>query len=114
MRAPSPEILYGAPAVSDARLSPDGRSLAYLAPLDGVPNLWISALDGSSARAVTAESRPLTAPTWTKDGAALLFLCDGGGDELHHLWRVDLATGALTDLTPYDGVQAQLVGLSSS
>ena len=39
MSLPSPEVLYGAPAVADVRLSPDGYSLAYLAPVDGVPNL---------------------------------------------------------------------------
>jgi dipeptidyl aminopeptidase/acylaminoacyl peptidase len=111
---PSAELLSGAPEVAEVRISPDGTQLAYLAPLDGVPNVWLSAADGSSARPLTHEARALSGLHWTADGSGLLVLRDGGGDELHHLWSLDTSTGELRDLTPHDGVQAQLVGLSSS
>src|SRR5262245_27195774 len=35
------EILFGNPDITWARLSPDGVHIAYLAPVDGVRNLWV-------------------------------------------------------------------------
>jgi dipeptidyl aminopeptidase/acylaminoacyl peptidase len=110
---PTAAQLFGAPAITAVRPSPDGTRLAFLAPVDGVLNLWLTELDGSGARPLThATDHGWTPPRWTVDGAGLLCLRDGAGDELHHLWHVDVGSGRTTDLTPYDGVQAQLVGLS--
>ena len=39
------QILFGNPDKAMARLSPDGRQLAYLAPLDGVLNVWVGPAD---------------------------------------------------------------------
>jgi len=36
-------------------LSPDGKWIAYLAPVDGVANIWVRPADGGKDRALTAE-----------------------------------------------------------
>ena len=46
---------------------------------------------------------------WAHDGRHLLYLQDTGGDENWRLHDVDLVTMARRDLTPFDGVQTQLI-----
>ena len=46
------KVLFGNPDRANPALSPDGTGLAYLAPLDGVLNVWVGpAEDLSSAKA---------------------------------------------------------------
>ena len=57
-REPAPlisrEVLFGNPDRASARLSPDGASISYLAPVDGVLNIWVGpAEDHGAARPVT-------------------------------------------------------------
>ncbi len=47
------EILFGNPAKESPRISPDGKRLAYLAPVDGVLNVWVGAIGGDRYRPVT-------------------------------------------------------------
>lgn len=35
------EVLFGNPERSMARVSPDGSQVAFLAPVDGVLNVWV-------------------------------------------------------------------------
>src|SRR5436853_735398 len=47
-------LLFADPARSVVRISPDGRRIAFLAPLEGVLNLWVAAIDDvGNARALT-------------------------------------------------------------
>lgn len=97
-----------------ARISPDGRHISYLAPVDGVLNVWVAPADDlSAANAVTNDTgRGIRSYTWPYSGRHLLYVQDKGGDENWRIYRVDLASGETTDLTPFDDVQAQIVGLS--
>ena len=38
------EVLFGNPVRIGPRLSPDGKRLAFLAPKDGVLNVWVGAV----------------------------------------------------------------------
>ena len=49
---------------------------------------------------------------WAHDNRHLIYLQDQGGDEDWHLYSVDLRSGDVTDLTPFDGAQALPVWLS--
>ncbi len=42
--------LFGNPARSSAQLSPDGKRIAYLAPRDGVMNVWVAPRTTSTRR----------------------------------------------------------------
>jgi hypothetical protein len=37
-------VLFGDPDKTNVRISPDGTKLAYLAPVDGVLNIWVKTI----------------------------------------------------------------------
>lgn len=119
-QAPVPLIerakLFGNPTRAQGRISPDGRWLSWLAPRDGVMNLWLApASDPANAKPMTAEKeRPIGQYLWAPDSSALLYVQDKGGDENFLLYRADIATGADTCLTPFENTRVQIVGTSVS
>ncbi|CAN5305955.1 S9 family peptidase [soil metagenome] len=112
------EVLFGNPERAQARLSPDGRRLSFLAPVDGVLNIWVGPLSGeidTDFSPVTADaSRGIRAYFWTEDGAYLVYLQDRDGDENWHLYAVEPAdaSAGVRDLTPFESVQARVIGRS--
>ena len=109
-------VLFGNPERVSPRLSPDGTQLAWIAPSDGVLNVWLAPIssqtgvDWGAARVVTDDAdRGIQQFAWAHDGRHLLYLQDTGGDENWRLHDVDLATMQRRDLTPFDGVQTQLI-----
>ncbi|MEQ1918957.1 MAG: S9 family peptidase, partial [Elusimicrobiota bacterium] len=46
---------------------------------------------------------------WAEDERSILYVQDKDGDENWHLYQTDLESGDTRDLTPYPGVQAQIV-----
>ena len=49
------QVLFGNPDKAMVRLSPDGTMISYLAPVDGVMNVWVGpAEDPASAEPVTS------------------------------------------------------------
>lgn len=102
--------LYGNPERADVQISPDGRHLSWLAPADGVLNVWVAPIDDlSSAQPVTTDTtRGVRAHDWAFTNQHILFPQDVGGDENFHLYSVDLETGEQVDLTPFDDVTAGL------
>ena len=108
------ETFFGNPDKASARLSPDGTKLSYLAPLDGVLNVFVGPIDDpQAARPVTDDKyRGIRIYFWAYDNQHILYLQDQGGDENWHLYSVDLASGETKDLTPIEKVNAQLEGVS--
>ncbi|MBW8807373.1 MAG: S9 family peptidase, partial [Lysobacter sp.] len=107
--------LFGNPDRINAQISPDGRYLGWLAPLDGVMNVWIAPIDQpTKARAVTDDkARGIRQFVWSYRDSTLLYLRDQGGDENFHLYAVDLSRpGPARDLTPYPKTRASLVRLA--
>lgn len=104
------ETLFGNPTQISPRLSPAGTHLAWIAPLDGVLNVWTRPLDGSEARPLTHDTgRGIRAFDWAEDGAHLLYIQDRDGDENWHVYAVRLDTQEVRDLTPGENIQAQIV-----
>jgi dipeptidyl aminopeptidase/acylaminoacyl peptidase len=104
-------VLFGNPEKTSPRISPDGRQLSYLAPVDGVLNVWVAPLeDLTRARAVTKDTkRGIRVHGWAHTNRHVLYAQDEGGDENWHVYRVDLDTDQTLDLTPLAGVQARIV-----
>jgi dipeptidyl aminopeptidase/acylaminoacyl peptidase len=104
-------ILFGNPARTDPKVSPDGSHLSWLAPdKSNTLNVWTSGLDGTNAHCVTNETGdPIEWYTWAADGKHVLYLHDNAGDEIPHLFSADLTNGNVRDLTPFRGVRAQNV-----
>jgi dipeptidyl aminopeptidase/acylaminoacyl peptidase len=109
-------VLFGNPERVAPRISPDGTTLAWIAPHEGVLNVWTAPVgqdgpDWAAARVVTDDTdRGIRVHSWAHDGRHLLYLQDTGGDENWRLFDVDLHTMERRDLTPFEGVQAQIVG----
>ncbi len=108
------KVLFGNPDRAAARISPDGTYLSYLAPLDGVLNVWVAPLnDLSAAKPVTKDTvRGIRIYFWAYTSRHVLYLQDKGGDENWRLYSVDLKSGAILDLTPFENVQAQVLEIS--
>jgi acylaminoacyl-peptidase len=98
--------LFENPTFFGAKISPDGRWISWLAPVDGVLNVWLSLADDikSGSPVTRTKGRPINWQEWSADGRFLMFLNDENGDENHHLFVVDPATQALRDVTPFDNV----------
>lgn len=112
------QILFGNPERISPRLSPDGTKLAWLAPHDGVLNVWLApastdtGVDWDRAQVITHKAdRAIEKFAWAYDNQHLLYLQDTAGDENWRLYDVDLPTMTHRDLTPFDGVQTQLIAL---
>ena len=104
------EVLFGNPERASPAISPDGTRIAWLAPVDGVLNVWVGQIGADDAKPVTDDTdRGIRDYRWAHDDRHLLYVQDRGGDENWHLYAVDLEGGGTRDLTPFDDVQAQLV-----
>lgn len=103
------ELLFGNPEKASPKISPNGKLWAYLAPDEGVLNIWVGP-EGGLAKPLTKDrGRGIRVYLWAEDERSILYLQDANGDENWHLHQTDLETGATRNLTPYPGVQAQIV-----
>jgi len=105
--------LFGDPARHGGQLSPRGDRVAFLAPRDGVQNLWVLSVEAmEEARPVTDDRvRGIRHFQWAQDNATLLYLQDEQGDETWRLYAVDVSRGLPRALTP-GGVRAEVLGSS--
>lgn len=108
------KILFDNPDRALVRLSPDGQHLSYLAPVEGVLNVWVGpADDPTAAQPVTDDrERGIRFYGWAYTNHHLFYLQDSNGDENWHIYVVNLTTGEITDLTPLPGVQARFQDVS--
>ncbi len=108
------KIIFGNPERNLPIISPDGAKIAFLAPLNGVMNVWIAPTgDLGAAKAVTQDkTRPIREFQWARNGTHLLYLQDEGGNENFHLYVVDLAKNTTKDLTPYKDTRAEIIAVS--
>lgn len=104
------EDLFGNPEKASPQLSPDGKRLAYIAPDEGVLNVWVKTVGSDDDRVVTRDRhRGIRNYGWAFDNRHLIYAQDSDGDENWHLWSVDLDGTAIRDLTPFLGAQAMTV-----
>ncbi len=121
MAAANPDValiprsaLFGNPVRAQARLSPDGRYISFLAPRDGVLNVWLAPFGrmGDAKPITNDRKRGIRQHFWAEDARHVLFLQDEGGDENWRVYSVDVQSGRQVDLTPLEKVRAEIVGIS--
>jgi dipeptidyl aminopeptidase/acylaminoacyl peptidase len=107
--------LFGNPVKSSGRLSPDGKYVSYLAPRDGVMNIWVApAATPDKAKPISAsKDRPIRQYFWAPDSKSVLYVQDKGGDENFLLYSLDPVTGAERTLTPFQKTRVEVVGGST-
>ncbi|HAE21299.1 MAG TPA: S9 family peptidase [Spirochaetaceae bacterium] len=108
------KLLFDNPDKTQARLSPDGSRLSYIAPVNGVLNVWVGpADDPAAARPVTNDTmRGIRLHEWAFTSRHLLYIQDKGGDENWRIYGVNLETGQICDFTPFEKVAAKIEMLS--
>jgi len=106
--------LFGNPQRAMCQLSPDGQTLSWLAPRDGVLNIWTAPVgDLRAAQPVTDDKvRGIRFYGWSRNSMYLLYIQDEAGDEDWHVYSVLASGGDALDLTPIKGVHAQIAGSS--
>lgn len=104
------KVLFGNPDRAAPQISPDGKHISYLAPDQGVLNVWVAPVDDlAAARAVTKDrGRGIHEYFWAYNNKHVLYLQDKDGDENWRVFAADLTTGEIRDLTPIEGVQARI------
>ncbi len=105
------ELFFGDPEIVGADLSPDGRYIAFLKPLDGVRNVWVKRTEDpfDAARPVTRDTkRPIPGFFWSRDARYILFVQDQAGDENYNVFAADPAETdpVARNLTDVEGVRA--------
>ena len=68
------DLLTGSFVERDARLSPDGRLVAYVSEETGRPEISIRVIDGGPRRREVVSAGGGSQPVWTPDGRELLFV----------------------------------------
>jgi dipeptidyl aminopeptidase/acylaminoacyl peptidase len=106
--------LFGDLERAGAQISPDGKRLSWLAPVNGVMNVWVAPADRpGEARPVThEEKRPIRAYFWALDSRHILYPQDAGGDENWRIYSAQADGGGVKDLTPFEGVRADVASVS--
>jgi dipeptidyl aminopeptidase/acylaminoacyl peptidase len=107
-------LLFGDPHKEGAGISPDGKRLSWLAPANGVMNVWVAPVDRpDEAKLVTHEEvRPVREHYWAYDSQHILFLQDVGGKEHWRVYSADVDGAAVKDLTPFEGATARIADVS--
>lgn len=108
------QVLFGNPDRVNVQISPDGKHISFLAPSEGVLNVWVAPVHHpEAAKAITRDrTRGVREYFWAYTNDAILYIQDKGGDENWHVYRADLAGGEAQDLTPVTGAQAQIQEVS--
>jgi dipeptidyl aminopeptidase/acylaminoacyl peptidase len=104
------EVLFGNPLKDNALLSPDGKQLSYLAPVDNVLNIWVKTIGKEDDRPITDDKgRGIHYYFWAEDNRHILYAQDFAGNENWRLYAVDLKTNKIKGLTPFDDIQVSII-----
>ena len=106
--------LFGNPQRVGLQISPNGENLAWIAPKDGVLNVWIAPLEFPDEAAPVTDDRHrgIRFYTWSKAGDSILYFQDRDGDENWQMFRVAVADRQEINLTPYEEITTRLHALS--
>lgn len=108
------KTLFGNPKKATAQISPDGTKLAFLAPLDGVLNIWVAPADEpTAAKPITKDThRGISSYFWAYSCKHILYSQDKDGDEDFHIYSVNVDNQETIDLTPIDEIAGRVQEVS--
>ena len=105
-------VLFGNPERTSPQISPDGTMLAYLAPDQGVLNVWVRTLGKADDHVITNDrKRGIRNFFWQFDSRNILYAQDQAGDENWRIYQTNLASKQTKDLTPFEKARADILAL---
>jgi dipeptidyl aminopeptidase/acylaminoacyl peptidase len=107
------DVLFGNPEKIGPEISPDGTRLAWIAPdKKNVLQVWVKTIGKDDDKVMTADpKRGIRQFFWAQNSKMLIYGQDSDGDENFHYYGVELASGNVRDLTPFQGVKAQVTAV---
>ncbi len=104
------KVLFGNPVKTGPKISPDGKRIAYLAPVDDVLNVWVGNIGSDDFKAVTKDrDRGVQVFFWADDNKHIMYLQDLAGNEDWRLFALNLEKEEIRELTPYAKVQVRII-----
>lgn len=102
----SRDLLFGNPDKASLRISPDGKYISFLAPVNNVLNVWVAPSDApEKAVAVTKDTlRGIRIHFWAYTNQHIIYLQDLGGDENWQVHAVNVVTQEDKNLTPFEEI----------
>jgi len=108
------KVFFDNPDKAGPQISPDGKKLAYIAPDEGVLNVWVRTVGQSDDQVITKDrKRGIRQYFWAENNEQLIYLQDKDGDENWRVFAVNLKSKEEKNLTPYDGVQARVLAVDA-
>ncbi len=104
-------VLFGNPSKIKPRISPDGSYLAYVAPAQGVLNIWLKDLQDPYKKdeQVTFDThRGITNYMWAPCLNTILYTQDTNGDENWKLYGLNIITKQTHCYTPFENVSTHI------
>lgn len=104
------EVLLGNPEKASPKISPDGTKMAYLAPSEGVLNVWVRTIGKNDDMVITSDTGSgIVRYFWAEDSKHIMYLQDKEGNENWNLYRVNLEDKNVVSLTPHEEVQVRMI-----
>lgn len=109
-------VLFGNADRSAVRVNAEGTRIGWLAPRNGVLNVWIQELDHGARvgepRAVThSADRPIRQWEFLPGSDEVIYLQDQGGDEDFRLFAVSASGATERCLTPWEGTRTKILAV---
>lgn len=94
-------------------ISPDAKRLSYIAPYNGVLNIWVRTIGAADDRAITRDAdRGIKRYFWAYDNKHILYFQDAMGTDNWRLYGIDVDSGEISDFTPFDSITVNVVSYS--
>ncbi len=108
----SVEDYFKTPEEDSFRLSPDGKYLSFKKrEVDGKVNVYIREISSNiTTKVIEEKEQPIGCYMWLNN-QQLLYLMDKNGNEIKHLYAVDINGSNERNLTPYKGVNVKVAKL---
>ncbi|CAG8605262.1 10539_t:CDS:2, partial [Scutellospora calospora] len=108
------KYLFGNPNKACPKISYDGKYLGFIAPSEGIMNVYIShdPYDLSKAKPITSDKSHGVREYWWTYNNRILYLIDKDGDEDYKIYSVNIDTTDEICLTPFNNVQSKPIRLS--